>query len=171
MLEFSTKWDLLEHLGKDRKDVRYVDRLMLKWVVEKKEWKYILHDPKQEEIARQQEEIERLKKVIDKLEMDNESLEILIRDLEEQKDKWEEQKEKKSEKVDDKISSSSTSSSINSEKSDLEFAIEEYDRISSVLVSSMKKCYNIFIQMKKIDPNQESFEVFYKWMTWESLNH
>ena len=160
MLEFSTKWDLLEHLGKDRKDVRYVDRLMLKWVVEKKEWKYILHDPQQEEIARQQEEIERLKKVIDKLEMDNESLEILIRDLEEQK-------EKKSEKGDDKISSSSTSS----EKSDLEFAIEEYDRISSVLVSSMKKCYNIFIQMKKIDPNQESFEVFYKWMTWESLNH
>lgn len=152
MLEFSTKWDLLEHLGKDRKDVRYVDRLMLKWVVEKKEWKYILHDP-------QQEEIERLKKVIDKLEMDNESLEILIRDLEE--------KEKKSEKKDDKISSSS----ISSEKSDLEFAIEEYDRISSVLVSSMKKCYNIFIQMKKIDPNQESFEVFYKWMTWESLNH
>lgn len=160
MLEFSTKWDLLEHLGKDRKDVRYVDRLMLKWVVEKKEWKYILHDP-------QQEEIERLKKVIDKLEMDNESLEILIRDLEEKKDKWEEQKEKKSEKKDDKISSSS----INSEKSDLEFAIEEHDRISSVLVSSMKKCYNIFIQMKKIDPNQESFEVFYKWMTWESLNH
>ena len=160
MLEFSTKWDLLEHLGKDRKDVRSVDRLMLKWVVEKKEWKYILHDPKQEEITRQQEEIERLKGVIDKLEMDNESLEILIRDLEEQK-------EKKSEKGDDKISSSSTSS----EKSDLEFAIEEYDRISSVLVSSMKKCYNIFIQMKKIDPNQESFEVFYKWMTWESLNH
>jgi len=161
MLEFSTKWDLLEHLGKNRKDVRYVDRLMLKWVVEKKEWKYILHDP-------QQEEIERLKKVIDKLEMDNESLEILIRDLEEQK-------EKKAEKKDDKISSSSISSSINSsinsEKSDLEFAIEEYDRISSVLVSSMKKCYNIFIQMKKIDPNQESFEVFYKWMTWESLNH
>ena len=160
MLEFRTKWDLLEYLGKDRKDVRYVDRLMLKWVVEKKEWKYILHDPKQEEITRQQEEIERLKGVIDKLEMDNESLEILIRDLEEQK-------EKKSEKVDDKISSSSTSS----EKSDLEFAIEEYDRISSVLVSSMKKCYNIFIQMKKIDPNQESFEVFYKGMTWESLNH
>lgn len=154
MLEFSTKGDLLEHLGKDRKDVRYVDRLMLKWVVEKKEWKYILHDP-------QQEEIERLKKVIDKLEMDNESLEILIRDLEEKK------KEKKSEKKDDKISSSS----INSEKSDLEFAIEEYDRISSVLVSSMKKCYNIFIQRKMIDPNQESFEVFYKWMTWESLNH
>ena len=152
MLEFSTKWDLLEHLGKDRKDVRYVDRLMLKWVVEKKEWKYILHDP-------QQEEIERLKVIIDKLEMDNESLEILIRDLEE--------KEKKSEKKDDKISSSS----INSEKSDLEFAIEEYDRISSVLVSSMKKCYNIFIQRKMIDPNQESFEVFYKWMTWESLNH
>jgi pantothenate kinase type III len=83
--------------------------------------------------------------------MDNESLEILIRDLEEQK-------EKKSEKVDDKISSSST----RSEKSDLEFAIEEYDRISSVLVSSMKKCYNIFIQRKMIDPNQESFEVFYK---------
>ena len=159
MLEFSTKWDLLEHLGKDRKDVRYVDRLMLKWVVEKKEWKYILHDPDKEEIASLRVEIDRLKGIIDKLEMDNESLEILIRDLEE--------KEKKSEKGDDKISSSSTSS----EKSDLEFAIEEYDRISSVLVSSMKKCYNIFIQMKKIDPNQESFEVFYKWMTWESLNH
>jgi hypothetical protein len=30
MLEFNTKGDLLEHLGKDRKDVRYVDRLMLK---------------------------------------------------------------------------------------------------------------------------------------------
>ena len=167
MLEFSTKWDLLEHLGKDRKDVRYVDRLMLKWVVEKKEWKYILHDPQQEEIAKQKEEIDRLKGIIDKLEMDNESLEILIKDLEEQKDKWGEEKGKKSEKEYDKISSSS----ISSEKSDLEFAIEEYDRISSVLVSSMKKCYNIFIQMKKIDPNQESFEVFYKWMTWESLNH
>lgn len=167
MLEFSTKWDLLEHLGKDRKDVRYVDRLMLKWVVEKKEWKYILHDPQQEEIASLRVEIDRLKGIIDKLEMDNESLEILIRDLEEQKVKWWEEKEKKSEKKDDKISSSS----ISSEKSDLEFAIEEYDRISSVLVSSMKKCYNIFIQMKKIDPNQESFEVFYKGMTWESLNH
>lgn len=164
---FKTKKELLEHLWKKGNDNKLVDRLMIKGVVEKVDGWYILHDPDKEEIERQQEEIERLKKVIDKLEMDNESLEILIRDLEEQKVKWGEQKEKKSEKGDDKISSSSTSS----EKSDLEFAIEEYDRISSVLVSSMKKCYNIFIQMKKIDPNQESFEVFYKWITWESLNH
>jgi len=153
MLEFSTKGDLLEHLGKDRKDVRYVDRMMLKWVVEKKDWKYILHDS-------QQEEITRLRAKVEKLEMDNESLEILIRDLEEKK-------EKKSGYVDDKISSSS----ISSGKSDLEFAIEEYDRISSVLVSSMEKCYNMFVQLKKIDPNQESFDEFYMWMTWESLNH
>ena len=164
---FKTKKELLEHLWKKGNDNKLVDRLMIKGLVEKVDGWYILHDPDKEEIERQQEEIERLKKVIDKLEMDNESLEILIRDLEEQKVKWGEQKEKKSEKGDDKISSSSTSS----EKSDLEFAIEEYDRISSVLVSSMKKCYNIFIQMKKIDPNQESFEVFYKWITWESLNH
>ena len=49
---FRTKWDLLEYLGKDRKDVRYIDRLMVKDIVEKVAWGYELHDPDKEEIER-----------------------------------------------------------------------------------------------------------------------
>jgi hypothetical protein len=55
---FRTKWDLLEYLGKDRKDVRYIDRLMVKDIVEKVAWGYELHDP-------DKEEIERLKRLIE----------------------------------------------------------------------------------------------------------
>ena len=172
------KW-ILEHLGKDKKDTRWVDRAISKGVVwrDPDTWAYTLCT---EYINELEEENVKLKIKAWEIEwyhcMKDWNPDLWVREKRYYELKTlydnlvkenEVDKNDNQEKKDDKISSSSTSS----EKSDLEFAIEEYDRISSVLVSSMKKCYNIFIQMKKIDPNQESFEVFYKWITWESLNH
>ena len=172
------KW-ILEHLGKDKKDTRWVDRAISKGVVwrDPDTWAYTLCT---EYINELEEENVKLKIKAWEIEwyhcMKDWNPDLWVREKRYYELKTlydnlvkenEVDKNDNQEKKDDKISSSSTSS----EKSDLEFAIEEYDRISSVLVSSMEKCYNIFIQMKKIDPNQESFEVFYKGMTWESLNH
>ena len=39
-MRFWTKKELLEHLGKDRKDVRLVDRMVARWEVERVSWGY-----------------------------------------------------------------------------------------------------------------------------------
>ena len=49
-MRFKTKWDLLEHLWKDRTYVRYVDKLMLKDIVYMVDWEYEYNDPYDEEI-------------------------------------------------------------------------------------------------------------------------
>ena len=78
---FRTKWDLLEYLGKDRKDVRYIDRLMVKGIVEKVSWGYEFHDPDKEEIERLRKLIEEKdtllrgqEQMINKLKTENEWL-------------------------------------------------------------------------------------------------
>ena len=57
---FSTKAELLKHLGKNEKDNKLVDRMMLKGLVYKESWMYVLVD-KDTEIKRLKEEIKKLK--------------------------------------------------------------------------------------------------------------
>lgn len=57
---FSTKAELLKHLGKNEKDNKLVDRMMLKGLVYKESWMYVLVD-KDTEIKKLKEEIKRLK--------------------------------------------------------------------------------------------------------------
>ena len=57
---FSTKAELLKHLGKNEKDNKLVDRMMLKGLVYKESWMYVLVD-KDLEIERLKEEIRKLK--------------------------------------------------------------------------------------------------------------
>ena len=57
---FSTKAELLKHLGKNEKDNKLVDRMMLKGLVYKESGMYVLVD-KDLEIERLKEEIKKLK--------------------------------------------------------------------------------------------------------------
>ena len=63
---FTTKAELLKHLGKNEKDNKLVDRMMLKGLVYKESWMYVLVD-KDTEIKRLKEENEVLVKQIKKL--------------------------------------------------------------------------------------------------------
>lgn len=42
VMNFRTKRELLRHLGKNEDDRKLVDRMMLKWLVYKENWMYIL---------------------------------------------------------------------------------------------------------------------------------
>lgn len=59
-MRFKTKWDLLEHLWKDRTYVRYVDKLMLRDIVSMVDWEYEYNDPYDEEIQGYKDKIHRL---------------------------------------------------------------------------------------------------------------
>jgi len=59
-MRFKTKWDLLEHLWKDRTYVRYVDKLMLRDIVSMVDWEYEYNDPYDEEIQGYKDRIHRL---------------------------------------------------------------------------------------------------------------
>ena len=61
-MRFKTKWDLLEHLWKDRTYVRYVDKLMLRDIVCMVDWEYEYNDPYEDEMEELRKENERLKK-------------------------------------------------------------------------------------------------------------
>ena len=61
-MRFKTKWDLLEHLWKDRTYVRYVDKLMLRDIVYMVDWEYEYNDPYEDEMEELRKENERLKK-------------------------------------------------------------------------------------------------------------
>ena len=63
---FTTKAELLKHLGKNEKDNKLVDRMMLNGLVYKESWMYVLVD-KDTEIKRLKEENEVLVKQIKKL--------------------------------------------------------------------------------------------------------
>ena len=63
-MRFKTKWDLLEHLWKDRTYVRYVDKLMLKDIVYMVDWEYEYNDPYDDEIQEYIDKIHRLEKEI-----------------------------------------------------------------------------------------------------------
>ena len=57
---FTTKAELLKHLGKNEKDNKLVDRMILKGLVYKENWMYVLVD-KDMEIERLREEVKKLK--------------------------------------------------------------------------------------------------------------
>ena len=66
---FTTKAELLKHLGKNEKDNKLVDRMILKGLVYKESWMYVLVD-KDMEIERLKEKNEVLVKQIEKLKAD-----------------------------------------------------------------------------------------------------
>lgn len=87
-MRFKTKWDLLEHLWKDRTYVRYVDKLMLKDIVYMVDWEYEYNDPYDEEI---QGYIERIHELEEELK-DKEELitwqNSYIKELENTESSW-----------------------------------------------------------------------------------
>jgi len=87
-MRFKTKWDLLEHLWKDRTYVRYVDKLMLKDIVYMVDWEYEYNDPYDEEIQGYIDKIHRLEEEI----KDKEELIIwqnsYIKELENTESSW-----------------------------------------------------------------------------------
>lgn len=98
-MRFKTKWDLLEHLGKDRKYVRYVDKLMMKDIVVMIDWEYDYDDPYEEEIQWYKDRIHELEHTIkDKDKELKEKDELIlwqnsyIKELEE-KENWNDERE------------------------------------------------------------------------------
>lgn len=94
-MRFKSKWDLLEHLGKDRKYVRYVDKLMLKEIVYMVDWEYEYNDPYDEEIQWYVDKIHTLEQTIkdkDKQLKDKEELILwqnsYIKELENSESSW-----------------------------------------------------------------------------------
>lgn len=86
-MEFRTKGDLLEHLGKDRKDVRLVDRMIARWEVVKEDGVYRLISPAwdNKELL---EKIEWLEFTLDLKESQIESLNKEIKELKNTPSLW-----------------------------------------------------------------------------------
>ncbi len=77
---FKTKGELLEYLGEDKKYVRLIDRMMVKWEVNKTpEW-YEYIDKDREEIERLKLEVQRLSNEVE--EVKREKMEIFDRYME-----------------------------------------------------------------------------------------
>ena len=83
---YETKRALLERLGKNPKDNKLVDRMILDWRVELREWMYYIVD-KDEIIRELREEIKELKKSEPKEELNRVS--SLEEELYEAKAQWE----------------------------------------------------------------------------------
>lgn len=64
-MRFRTKWELLEYLGKDKKYVRLIDRMMVKGAVTMVDWEYEYNDPIKEEVNMLKERIQQLEEQVE----------------------------------------------------------------------------------------------------------
>ena len=135
---FSTKAELLKHLGKNEKDNKLVDRMILKGLVYKESWMYVLVD--------KDLEIERLKEEIKKL-----------------KEEWSSHSEWKKEEGNNALTSDLEKKLAESEDN-LSYQMKEYERLERetkeevwMYQECIRKCYLWAVNEKKIKITRPDF--------------
>jgi predicted nucleic acid-binding Zn-ribbon protein len=153
---FKTKGELLEYLGEDKKYVRLIDRMMVKWEVNKTPDGY-------EYIDKDREEIERLKLEVQRLTDEIEELKDEKSELEADYIKWI-QEHPAGRGVDN-------NNKVNTltEVSDLEYLNNEYIKLEENREQALRKCYEFMVGKKIFDKEKNPFEDFFRWATWEDL--
>ena len=157
---FRTKWELLEYLGEDKKYVRLIDRMMVKWEVSKtSEW-YEYIDKDREEIERLRLEVQRLSNEVEEAKDEKSELEAdYIKWIQEHPAGRGVDKNNKNNKV-----------NTLTEVSDLEYLNNEYIKLEENRKESLKKCYEFMVDKKIFDKEKNPFEDFFRWATWYELN-
>lgn len=163
---FRTKWELLEYLGEDKKYVRLIDRMMVKWEVNKTpEW-YEYIDKDREEIERLRLEVQRLTDEVEELKDEKSELEAdYIKWIQEHPaGRWVENNNKNNkEEKNNKVNTLT-------EVSDLEYLNNEYIKLEENRKESLRKCYELMASKKIFDKEKNPFEDFFRWATWYELN-
>lgn len=148
-MEFRTKKELLEYLGKKGNDNKLVDRMMMRGEVEKKDWVYMLVE-KGAVIEELTKELEMYKECYNK---NAEDYNRLLEEYEEYK----------------RNTASSTPAS-SWDMSDLEYLNNEYIKLEENREQALRKCYEFMVGKKIFDKEKNPFEDFFYWATWYELN-
>lgn len=150
MQYFESKWSLLEYLGKDRKDVRLVDRLIVKREVGKNERGYYVvreaWKERVEELERENEELRRWWVVVSSDEMVAKGL---YEDEQRKNGELSERVLELERKLKDMESSKWCS---NDEVSDLEYQIQVNEKLEKLIVQyqeAIKQWYLIYKECNK----------------------
>lgn len=138
-MRYRTKGELLGYLGKDRRDVRLIDRMMVRGEVG--------HDEDGYYLIKQYEANE---------------WEMKYKELEADYIKW--IQEHPAGRWVDKNTTHTTD-----EVSDLEYLNNEYIKLEENRERALRKCYEFMVGKKIFDKEKNPFEDFFLWATWVEL--
>ena len=133
---FTTKAELLKHLGKNEKDNKLVDRMMLKGLVYKESWMYVLVD--------KDLEIERLK----------EENEVLVKQIKKLKEGWSTHSEWKKEEGNNAL--------IAQLNSDLDYQIAENEKLEKKVATFQECIRRCYLRAQNVKKDKTPWPVFKK---------
>ena len=146
-MEFNTQAEVLEYIGKNPNDRSLIQRMIIRWELAKKDWKYYLVD-KDTRIKELEKELNMYKECYNKNADDYNRL------LE------------KYEACKNTVSSTPAPSW---DMSDLEYLNNEYIKLEESRKESLRKCYEFMVGKKIFDKEKNPFEDFFYRATWEDL--
>jgi len=100
-MKFKTKWELLEYLGKNKKDNKLIDRMIIRWDVNKTSEGYEYNTPAEDFSWREKELMDKIEWLEFTLDLKESQIESLNKEIEELKNtpslwaSWEEYEELK----------------------------------------------------------------------------
>ena len=133
---FSTKAELLKHIGKNEKDNKLVDRMMLKGLVYKESWMYVLVD--------KDTEIKRLK----------EENEVLVKQIKKLKEGWSTHSEWKKEEGNNAL--------IAQLNSDLDYQIAENEKLEKKVATFQECIRRCYLRAQNVKKDKTPWPVFKK---------
>ena len=133
---FTTKAELLKHIGKNEKDNKLVDRMMLKGLVYKESWMYVLVD--------KDTEIKRLK----------EENEVLVKQIKELKEGWSSHSEWKKEEGNNAL--------IAQLNSDLDYQIAENEKLEKKVATFQECIRRCYLRAQNVKKDKTPWPVFKK---------
>ena len=133
---FTTKAELLKHLGKNEKDNKLVDRMMLKGLVYKESWMYVLVD--------KDTEIKRLK----------EENEVLVKQIKKLKEGWSTHSEWKKEEGNNAL--------IAQLNSDLDYQIAENEKLEKKVATFQECIRRCYLRAQNVKKDKTPWPVFKK---------
>ena len=162
-MRYRTKKEILEHLGKDGKDVRYLDRAVASGEIIVRDRMYIVSREYIEELERKLREMEVVppldlgKAMVDMIPVEVKMLRKKVEDLESENGLLKGE-------VDKNINLSDLEKQIESLNSDLDFQMKEYERLEKqtkeevwVYQECIRKCYLWAVNEKKIKITRPDF--------------
>ena len=154
-MEFNTQAEVLEYIGKNPNDRSLIQRMIIRWELSKKDWKYYLVD-KDTRIKELEKELNMYKECYNKNAEDYNRL-------------LEEYEEYKRNNKNNKNTASSTPAS-SWDMADLEYLNNEYIKLEENREQALRKCYEFMVDKKIFDKEKNPFEDFFYRATWEVLN-
>ena len=153
-MEFNTQAEVLEYIGKNPNDRSLIQRMIIRWELSKKDWKYYLVD-KDTRIKELEKELNMYKECYNKNAEDYNRL-------------LEEYEEYKRNNKNNKNTASSTPAS-SWDMADLEYLNNEYIKLEENREQALRKCYEFMVDKKIFDKEKNPFEDFFYRATWEEL--